>query len=112
MLYHLADLKERMVPPIVDWRLIQCDVNKDVEISDKMQLTLPDIQLIYAGRVFRAYVKLVGERAVYRGEESLKVDLRLTNAFDSIRDPNRELEKKIDYVIELVQRCILPDRKS
>ena len=112
MLYHLADPRERMVPPTVCWRLMQCDVNKDIEITDKTQFTLPDIQLIHAGRIFRAYVKLLGDRTVCRAEESLKVDLRLTNAFDSIRNPNKELEKKIDYVIELVQRCILPDRRS
>jgi hypothetical protein len=42
------------------------DMNNDIEINDKMQLTLPAIQLKYAGRVFRAYVKLLGDRAAYR----------------------------------------------
>jgi hypothetical protein len=105
MLYHLADPRERMVPPIVDWRLIQCDVNKDVEITDKMQLTLPDIQLMYAWRVFRAYVKLMGEKAVCRGEESLSLkNLSLTDAFDYIRSPNKNLEKQLQEIAAAVKK--------
>ena len=103
MAYHLGDPRERMVPSIIDWRLKQCDVNKDIEISDKMQFTLPDIQLKYVGRVFRTYVKVLGDRTVYRGEESLKVDLRFSDAFDSIRNPNTNLQKKIDELTDLVR---------
>jgi hypothetical protein len=103
MLYHLSDLRERIVPPIIDWCLKQCDVNKDIEISDKMQFTLPDIQLRYAGRVFRAYVKLLGEKAAFRCEESLKVDLDLMDGIHYTRDPIKELEKKLDYLIDLVK---------
>jgi hypothetical protein len=105
MLYHLGDLREHVVSPIIYWRLIQCDVNKDIEINDKMQLSLPSIQLRYAGRVFRTYVKLLGERALCRVEESLKVDLPLTDALDYIiRNPNKELEKKVDYLIKLAEQ--------
>jgi hypothetical protein len=103
MLYHLSDPRERIVPPIIYWRLMQCDVNKDIEINDKMQFTLPDIQLRYAGRLFRMYVKLLGERAACRAEESLKVDLFLTDGLDYIRSPNKELEQKIDYLIKLTE---------
>lgn len=103
MVYHLGDPRERMIPPIIDWRLKQCDVNKDIEITDKMQFTLPDIQLKYAGRVFRAYVKLLGEKAAYRCEESLKVDLNLMDGIHYSRDPDMILEKKLDYLIDLVK---------
>ncbi|HEV2877281.1 MAG TPA: hypothetical protein VGW09_08385 [Nitrososphaeraceae archaeon] len=47
-LYHVNDLRERQVPPLMSWVLKQCDLNKDIEISDKAQLTLPDIELIHA----------------------------------------------------------------
>jgi hypothetical protein len=104
MLYHLSDPRERIVPPIICWRLIQCDFNKDIGVSDKMQLTLPDMQLKYAGRVFRAYVKSLSEKAVFRCEESLKVDSSLVNAFSYIHNPNKTLERKVDELIQSVQR--------
>lgn len=34
LLYVLSDVRERFVPSIMDWRLLECDVNKDVVIDD------------------------------------------------------------------------------
>jgi hypothetical protein len=39
-LYHVGDVRERHIPPLLSWVLKQCDMNKDVEISDKAQLAL------------------------------------------------------------------------
>lgn len=107
MLYHIGNPRGHDVPTITDWRIIQCDVNNDVEINDMMQLTLPSIQLRHAGRVFRAYVKLLSEKAVWRAEESLKVNLTITEALDYFRNPNKELEKKVDYLIRLMKEAAL-----
>ena len=98
-----SDPRERVVPYITDWHLVQCDVNKDIEITDKAQLTLPSIQLKYAGRVFRTYVKLLGEKAAYRVEESVKVDLSLIYAFDYISQ-NRELQKQVNDLTATVKK--------
>lgn len=49
--YILGDVNELVVPPIMEWILIQCDLNKDIKIDEKAQVTLPDIQLKYAQRV-------------------------------------------------------------
>jgi hypothetical protein len=96
MLYHLDDLKERGVPSELLWVLKGCDLNRDVEIIDKMQITLPDIQLKYVGRVFRLYVKTLGEKALCRGEESLTSNLTLNKAFDEIRNPGiKEVKKEL-----------------
>ena len=45
LLHLLSDVREKIVPNVMEWSLIQCDVNRDVEIDDNMQLTLPDIQI-------------------------------------------------------------------
>jgi hypothetical protein len=87
MLYHISDPRERLVPPIIYWRFMQCDLDKDIEITEMMQFTLPDIQLICVGRLFRTYVKLLDNRAVSRAEESLKVDHFLTDGLEYIRNP-------------------------
>ena len=93
-----------MVPDVMEWSLIQCDVNRDVEIDDKMQLTLPDIQLKFADRVFRLYVKSLHDKAVCRGEESLKLNQLLPEAFDSIRHPYKSIDKKLDEILQSSNR--------
>ena len=81
------------------WRLLQCDLNKDAEITEKAQLTLPDIQLKYVDRVFRLYVKSLHDRVVYRNEELLNLNQLLPEAIDNIRHPFKSLERKIDIFL-------------
>jgi hypothetical protein len=93
LLYHVSDLRERIVPNIMEWHLKGCDINKDIEIDNNMQLTLPDIQLKHADRVFRLYVKPSGDKAFYRIEESLSPSLILPQALDTIRNPNKAMNE-------------------
>ena len=74
LLYHIIDMKELHIPSIMQWILKACDLNKDVEIQHNCQMTLPAIQLKYAGRIFRLYVKSLQYKAVYRSEESLTLN--------------------------------------
>lgn len=101
LLYLLSDPHERLVPAILEWRLIQCDLNKDIELTDMHQLTGINIQLKHADRVFRLYIKSLGDRAVYRAEESLKLKSSpLVDGLRSIRYNNgdckmdREMEQR------------------
>jgi len=90
LLYLLSDPNERIVPLITEWWLVGCDVNKDLEIGDMMQLTGIHIQLKDADRVFRLYIKSLGDKAVRRAEESLKLkNSPLVDELRSIRCNNR-----------------------
>ena len=75
------------------WILTGCDVNKDVTVSDMLQLTAIDIQLKDADRVFRLYIKSLGDKAVYRVEESVKMRCSIVDVLRTIRS-TRELQKK------------------
>jgi hypothetical protein len=55
----------------MSWILKACDVNKDIQIDNKAQLTLLDIQISMAEKAFRAYVKIIGDKAYYRIEKPL-----------------------------------------
>lgn len=95
LLYVVRGPKERHVPPVMEWVLKQCDLNKDVEINDKTQVTLPDVQLKTTAKVFRIYIKSLQDKAVCRAEESLKLDLLLPEALDNIRHPYKSIESKL-----------------
>jgi hypothetical protein len=45
LLYLMTDPHERIVPPIMQWILTGCDINKDVTVSDKLQLTAIKIRI-------------------------------------------------------------------
>jgi len=100
----LGDPKELLVPSVMEWVLKQCDLNKDIEIDEKAQLTLPDIQLTNMDRVFRQYVKIREAKAYYRIEESLKLNEILPMALDNIIHPNKSLEKKVEELARSNER--------
>ena len=106
LLYQVSDVRERMVPNILEWRLKGCDINKDIEINDIAQSTLPDIQLRYADRVFRLYVKSFDDKSFFRIEESLAPDLSLVEALDNLRHPSRSIEAKLDGITKLLKQSI------
>jgi hypothetical protein len=104
LLYHVSDIRERHIPPIMDWILKACDLNKGVEIDDTCQLALPDIQLKYADRVFRLYVKSLQDKAVYRTEESLTLNQILPEALEHIRHPHKSVENVIQQIKNQIDR--------
>jgi hypothetical protein len=104
LLFLLGDQKELLVPSVMEWVLKQCDLNKDIQIDEKAQLTLPDIQLMHMDRVFRQYVKIIKGKAYYRTEESLKLNEVLPMALDNIIHPYKSLEKKIEELPRSIER--------
>jgi len=87
LLYLMTDPHERIVPHITNWVLTGFDINKDITVTDMLQLTVINIQLKDANRVFRIYIKSLGNKAVYRVEESVKMRSYLVDALHRIRNP-------------------------
>jgi hypothetical protein len=111
LIYLVADNLEREVPQMTDWILKGCDLNRDVEIDETAQLSLPDIQLKHLGQVFRVYVKSLHDRSVYRAEKSLTLDLPLSKALDSITSPVKAMMELKNEVIRLSQKIDLMSSK-
>jgi hypothetical protein len=88
LLYLVTDPHERVVPPIIKWILTGCDINKDITVSDMLQLSAINIQLKEADRVFRLYIKSLGDKAVYRVEESVKMRSCIVDVLNKIRTPS------------------------
>jgi hypothetical protein len=102
MILWLHDFRETIVPSIMEWSLLQCDLNRDVELTTKAQITLLDIQLKDADRVFRLYVKSLGDKAVLRAEELLNLKQILPEALDCILNPYKSIHRKLDFLLSLL----------
>ena len=104
---HVSDSRGRLTPNITSWILKQCDFNKDVAITDKAQIILPDIQLSSALETFRLYVKNIGGDAFYRCENSRQINQPLVPYLNSTINPAaalfariEKMEGKIDAFLE------------
>ncbi|MGC1927614.1 MAG: hypothetical protein WA667_01455, partial [Candidatus Nitrosopolaris sp.] len=60
------DRHERIVPNVMEWELTECDINKDVKVSDGFHFAGPNIQVKYMDHLFSLYIKSMGKDTVYR----------------------------------------------
>ena len=97
LLYFVKDPPERMVPPLTQWILTGWDINKDIPVTDIVQLSAPNIQLKDASRVFRLYIKSLGDKAVYRVEEPVKMHSFIVDALQTVTrtKPSQDYTKYI-----------------
>ena len=106
----LQDRHERIVPEIMCWELKQCDINRDVKVSDWLQLTGLKIQLRHTFHLFRVYIKSKGKDTVCRVEESVvfpKNNRSVMDSINSIFNPTERLEKQIEQLTSIVDRLVL-----
>lgn len=103
----LHDRHERAVPDIVQWRLTECDINKDVKVSDWLQFTGLNIQVKHAFHLFRLYIKVRGENTLCRIEESVTFsDKTVIEAINNVFNPNERLEKQIVDLVSKVDQLL------
>ena len=109
----ISDPSGRLVPQITNWILKQCDINKDIPITDVGQITLPDIQLKTAFGVFRLYVKNLEGKAHYRCEDSRVVNQPLREFLNSNINPNPvHLQSNQNIDIEAILEKFLEKQKE
>lgn len=98
----LNDPRERIVPDINDWVLKACDFNKDIEyVGDIGQILDPNIQIKYAGKAFRLYVKNMEAKFVIRGEQTMKIDKPVFPFFNhDILHPYHLIQTKIEEIVD------------
>jgi hypothetical protein len=65
----LMDKHERIVPDILEWYITECDLNRDVRVSDALHVTRL-LQIRHLDHLFRIYIKAMGEDTVCRVEEN------------------------------------------
>jgi hypothetical protein len=80
----LSDNRDKVVPSVMTWILKSCDVNKDIQIDNMAQISLPDIQISTAEKAFRAYIKIIGDKAYYRIEKALAPNEEVNIALEKL----------------------------
>ena len=94
------DKHERLVPDIMEWYLTECDINKDIKVSDWFHYTSIKIQVKHLDHLFKVYIKEMGKDTVWRVEES-KAFTAKKSAIEVINDvfnPNEKLEKEMQLL--------------
>jgi hypothetical protein len=107
----LNDKHERLVPNIMDWYLTECDINKDIKVSDILHLSAIKIQVKHLDHLFSIYIKSMGKDTVCRVEE--RKHFATKSAIEAINDifnPADRLASQLDEIN--AKLAILVNNKS
>src|ERR671918_1264294 len=106
----LNDRHERIVPNISEWEVTECDLNKDIRISDFFHMSALKIRIKHLDHVLGLYVKAMGQDTVLRVEETKHPRVRLTdfitdifNPIDSVRKEIQDLRHEIHDIVRKSQ---------
>jgi len=109
LVVYLCDRHERAVPDIMQWHLTECEINRDVKVSDWMQFTGLNIQVRHAFHLFRIYIKAKGQDSLFRVEESITLKNKpVIEAITDIFNPTERLEKRIAELAGAVNHLLKP----
>jgi hypothetical protein len=95
----LNDSRERLVPNALEWILTECDINKDIKVSDWFHYTGPNIQIKHLDHLFSLYIKSMGEDRVYRVEERKHPHVSVSEFINDVFNPIEKFEKLISELV-------------
>jgi hypothetical protein len=99
----LNDPHERIVPDIMEWYLTECDINRDIKVSDCLHYTGIKIQVKHFDHLFRIYVKAMGKDTVCRVEEEMHPNRPAIEAVNNIFNPNGKIVERLVVHEKLLQ---------
>ncbi|MGB8935173.1 MAG: hypothetical protein WCC17_08715 [Candidatus Nitrosopolaris sp.] len=89
------DTDERIVPNVFEWELTECDINKDVKVSDWFHYTGFKIQVKHMDHLFSLYIKSMGKDTIYRVEERKHPHESSLDFINDVFNPSEKIEKLI-----------------
>ena len=84
----------------MEWILTECDINKDIKVSDLFHYAGPKIQVKHLDYLFSLYIKSMGKDTVYRIEERKHPHKPVREFITDVFNPSEKLEKLISEKFE------------
>ena len=102
----VCDKHERMVPDVLEWEITECDINKDIKISDLMHFSCIKIQVKHLDHIFRIYIKALEKDTVCRVEENKRPKMPVIEFINEIFNPTEKVEKMLTEYTQRIEDAI------
>jgi hypothetical protein len=100
----LNDKHERIVPDVLEWGLTECDINKDIKVTDLLHFSGVKIQVKHLDHLFRIYIKALGKDTVCRVEESKQPKKPAVEYINDIFNPREKIERELAGISERLDK--------
>jgi hypothetical protein len=90
------------VPDINLWKFTECDINRDVRVSDLVHFVGVKVQVKLMNHLFRVYIKKIENGTFCRVEETKHLKISVIGAINHILNPYDRLEKHLSEIQHLL----------
>jgi hypothetical protein len=91
----LNDKHERIVDDVLEWELTECDINRDIKVSDLLHFSAIKVQVKHLDHLFSIYIKSMGKDTVCRVEERKHPNQSAIEFINDVFNPVERVEKQI-----------------
>jgi hypothetical protein len=84
-----------VIPDIKKWQFTECDINRDIKVSDLLHFAGVKVQVKHMDHLFRVYIKKIGEDTFCRVEETKHLKKPVIEAINDIFNPYERIEGQI-----------------
>lgn len=97
-------LHERIVPDVLEWQLTECDLNKDIKVTELLHFSGIKIQVKHLDHLFRIYIKTLGKDTVCRVEECKQPKESPLELINDIFNPIDRIEKRLNDISQQLNK--------
>jgi hypothetical protein len=90
------------VPDIEQWEFTECDINRDVRVSDVLHISCVKVQVKHLDHLFRVYIKKLGDETFCRVEETKNLKMPVIEAINHILNPFDIIERQLAEIQHLL----------
>lgn len=91
-----------VVPDIEQWEFTECDINRDVKVSDLLHISCIKVQVKHIDHLFRVYIKKIGNKTFCRLEETKNLKMPVIEAVNYIFNPYERIERQLIEIQHLL----------
>jgi hypothetical protein len=103
------NLPPKIVVPVIDqWEFTECDINRDVKVSDLLHVSSVKVQVKHMDHLFRVYIKKIGNDTFCRVEETKNLKMPVIEAINHILNPFDKIETQLSEI----QRLLSGERRT
>jgi hypothetical protein len=100
----LNDKHERIVADVLEWELTECDINKDIKVSDLLHFSAVKVQVKHLDHLFSIYIKSMGKDTVCRVEERKHPNQSAIEFINNVFNPVERVEKHLAEIGRKIDR--------
>jgi hypothetical protein len=91
------------VPDIEYWEFTECDINRDVRVSDLVHFAGVKVQVKHMDHLFRVYIKRIKNETFCRVEETKNLKIPVIEAINHILNPYDRVERQLSEIGRLLR---------